>query len=169
MLSSSLPCACCSSLLPISAFVPTEVPQAAAHLEVRVLHRLCPGGVSSSAQEAAYRCTGTKQQQQQLLQQLFGQFLSSALWHYQQRVAAACASQHCCWAVCSACNSLEQVERDAAHWELSSLRFYRALVEDRRKCVSQQAVGCWCARSLRRVPLSPVLRWCHSNQSSYCL
>lgn len=102
----------CCPVLP-----PTEVPQAAAYLEVRVLHCLCPGRISApGAQAAAHRRSTSdapkQQQQTQLMQQRVKedtQLKSCTLCCTWQQHAAVPAQQLCCTTACCACNRPEQV------------------------------------------------------------
>lgn len=103
-------CVVCPAPVSVFLFVPTEVPQAAAHLEVRVLHCFRPGGISSTAGCSTHSTTSkTQHQQLQLLQQWLACVrLFSLCWQGGSLAAAAFAWQHCSAAVCSACNNLEQ-------------------------------------------------------------
>jgi hypothetical protein len=100
----------CPAPVSVFLFVPTEVPQAAAHLEVRVLHCLRPGGISSTASCSTHSTTSkTHHQQLQLVQQWLACVrLFSLCWQGGPSAAAGFAWQHCSAAVCSACNNLEQ-------------------------------------------------------------
>ena len=102
-------CCCCLPAPPTALYsCPAEVPQAAAHLEVRVLHRLCPGGVSSAAR-CSYTRTGAATPaawcQQWLACAAAGGCFSDSSWRLGVAAAATTlAWLQCSGAVCGACN-----------------------------------------------------------------